>query len=515
MTSTTESRKDALQELKLPNLSPTALLSASSHRSTNAVAGLKNGFQSLSVGIVGGVGAILGLPVYLSMEGYKKRGYAGSVAGGLLGTVAGSLVGGGLLIGGTLGFAIQSVVGLVSTPMYLYHTAYEKKFYDEDSGEWIHYDIEKEKEKFSSCNEQEFLEKVASNATDSQLFSINASSKVVPTQPGESDLHVSERKKRTVTDRHLYDLLGVEPEATAGEIKKAYYIKAKQHHPDRNPNNPAAKLTFQQIGQAYQILSDPRQRDIYDNIGKAMIEKSSQYPTDVDANILYTLIFGSEQFESLVGELQIIYKIKYFMEAKPKPEIVLRFYQRKRELSCITNLLTKLDVYSQGDKEIFKEKALKEVEELNETFMGKLLLQLIGNIYLEKTNLYFNKAYLANIELMKIGRGMKNNWNFVSHGTNALMTGVKLTKMQQQAEQMIEEEKQKKLATATAGQAEADGAASESLPSSSSSSSSSTSSESKDPKESPFSLENLYGPNPTTERKEEVGQIIQQFTKES
>jgi len=45
----------------------------------------------------------------------------------------------------------------------------------------------------------------------------------------------SGQANKTVTDKELYEVLEVQPNATANEIKKAYYIKAKQHHPDRNP----------------------------------------------------------------------------------------------------------------------------------------------------------------------------------------------------------------------------------------------------------------------------------------
>ena len=47
---------------------------------------------------------------------------------------------------------------------------------------------------------------------------------------------------------------GIEPEATPSEIKKAYYIKAKESHPDRNPNNAAASANFQKIGQVCNLF---------------------------------------------------------------------------------------------------------------------------------------------------------------------------------------------------------------------------------------------------------------------
>lgn len=65
-----------------------------------------------------------------------------------------------------------------------------------------------------------------------------------------------------------YKILGLNKNATAEEIKKAYRKLARQHHPDLNPNDPEADKRFQQINEANEVLSDPEKRKKYDQYGK-------------------------------------------------------------------------------------------------------------------------------------------------------------------------------------------------------------------------------------------------------
>ena len=61
-----------------------------------------------------------------------------------------------------------------------------------------------------------------------------------------------------------YELLGVKPDASADEIRKAYRKLAKQFHPDINPGKPEAEATFKEISAAYDLLSDSDKRARYD-----------------------------------------------------------------------------------------------------------------------------------------------------------------------------------------------------------------------------------------------------------
>lgn len=106
-----------------------------------------------------------------------------------------------------------------------------------------------------------------------------------------------------VADTSYYDLLGIEPTATPGEIKKAYRKKSVKEHPDKNPNDPQATERFQAISEAYQVLSDDSLRAKYDKYGKKEAVPQGGFE---DAAEQFSAIFGGESFSSYIGELQLL-----------------------------------------------------------------------------------------------------------------------------------------------------------------------------------------------------------------
>ena len=70
-----------------------------------------------------------------------------------------------------------------------------------------------------------------------------------------------------MSKRDYYEVLGLTKTASEDEIKKAYRKLAMQYHPDRNPDDPTAQGKFQEVGEAYQHLSDPEKRSHYDAVG--------------------------------------------------------------------------------------------------------------------------------------------------------------------------------------------------------------------------------------------------------
>jgi molecular chaperone DnaJ len=71
----------------------------------------------------------------------------------------------------------------------------------------------------------------------------------------------------TIHRRDYYEVLGVERDADTAAVKRAYRKKALEFHPDRNPDDPAAEERFKEASEAYQVLSDPEKRAVYDRFG--------------------------------------------------------------------------------------------------------------------------------------------------------------------------------------------------------------------------------------------------------
>ena len=98
--------------------------------------------------------------------------------------------------------------------------------------------------------------------------------------------------------RCYYEILSVEKAASQDDIKRAYRRQAMKWHPDRNPGNPEAEVEFKACAEAYEVLSDPERRQLYDRHGHAGLRQNPVHDVrtrDVaDIFSMFNDIFGQQ-----------------------------------------------------------------------------------------------------------------------------------------------------------------------------------------------------------------------------
>jgi molecular chaperone DnaJ len=115
-----------------------------------------------------------------------------------------------------------------------------------------------------------------------------------------------------------YDVLGVERGASADEVKSAFRRLAQRFHPDKNPGDDGAQQKFKEINAAYQILSDPEKRAMFDRFGNAGV--SGGMPGGFDISDL-----GNINMDGIFGDLLRGFGIRTGDRGDIKKEIVVTF----------------------------------------------------------------------------------------------------------------------------------------------------------------------------------------------
>lgn len=305
-----------------------------------------------------------------------------------------------------------------------------------------------------------------------------------------------------VVDTAYYDILSINTDATQLEIKKAYRKKAIIHHPDKNPDDATASEKFKQIGEAYQVLSDPALRSRYDQFGK---ENAVPREGFEDPNEFFDLIFGGVAFKDYIGELTLLKNLTKSFEmvneeeplseegntedvqhrlaisseeydfetensfdpearrtqlaelkkkkqenemAKFDEECRVKKVEMEKELA--EKLVNRLALWTETDKRddvtaSFRSKLGYETESLKMESFGLEILHVIGSIYKQKGETLLKKQGFLGVmgwvsSMKEKGDVVVDTFKTISTALDAQATMERLTKMQQRRDDAKKEE---------------------------------------------------------------------------
>jgi curved DNA-binding protein CbpA len=276
-------------------------------------------------------------------------------------------------------------------------------------------------------------------------------------------------EERQVADREYYNLLEVSTNADSATIKKAYYRKARQTHPDKNPNDEEAARKFQELGHAYQVLSNEQSRAKYDKQGKT--DSSAEEMNEIDPYVFFAVMFGSEAVEPYIGELWIANTADSVMKSDGVPadmdvesmteeeqnEIAMKQYkamkekdelkQRKRQVKCAMNLRKRIQSY-ENDPKAFALSCQEEAFEIAKGAYGELYCHTIGFAMRVAAEEYlgFENSFLG-----LGGHVARTKRNAKAFGTNMSILGAGLKAVSAGSKTMAEAENLQRRAEANQG----------------------------------------------------------------
>ncbi|PNW81790.1 hypothetical protein CHLRE_06g260350v5 [Chlamydomonas reinhardtii] len=293
----------------------------------DAGAGLASGLKSIAKGILGGAAGLVAAPIVGASQG-GVTGFAKGLASGVVGAVVLPVTGVGV-------GAVQLVRGVINTPEAVMQSS-QGKLWDESRREWVEKDA------------------------------------IVSLEPPGTEKDAGGYRRPQSGDDY-YAILGVEHNATPDQIKKQYYILARKFHPDKNPNDETAHEKFQKLGEAYQVLGNEELRARYDSHGAAGLDVNF-----MEGGAFFNMLFGSDQFEHLVGELFIA------CAARSGGQVASAEMAREQGLRvsklCV-NLKTLLKRYVEGDEEGFVISMRAEADRLVKASFGETMLHTVGKVY--------------------------------------------------------------------------------------------------------------------------------------
>jgi len=221
-------------------------------------------------------------------------------------------------------------------------------------------------------------------------------------------------------ETEFYEILGVSIDATPAQIKKGYYQMAKIHHPDKGGSEDKFKL----ISHAYEVLSDPAKRELYNKHGKVVFEKGAAAGEFHDPRELFSRMFGGGKFEEFFGIVSM-----FDMDASGADEATTMIC---RVIDLSDKLLVRLKPWLDGKHDQFRKETTDLAEELKAQDHGPDLLEHIGYVYSQEARQHLGGFLGKWAEFKEIT-------HTVSQGVGALKSAMKLEQRQQElAEQQGE-----------------------------------------------------------------------------
>ncbi|CAE7278085.1 ATJ10 [Symbiodinium natans] len=329
----------------------------------DAVAGTASGLKTMARGVGVGLASLVVQP-YVGAKCGGIKGFAKGCGTGLAtcvgSTVAGTVVGSG-----------QIVRGVVNTPGAILRTA-RGEVWNSETRKW-------EKDWYSLP--EEAAEVLCQDDEEAC---------------GESRARTGSSRK--VHHTELYDILGVRPEASEAEIRRAFYKKSLALHPDKNPDNPEATKQFQAVSDAYRILGDEERRRAYDELGK---DTAAANLPKIEPVVFFAALFGTHHFEPFVGRLRLAQDIDTDMQLMMRDIIAaedeesgqidalkvsrahkrMQALERRRQVQCAVTLASRLDEARLQEEGRWEAEQRAEAKRLSQVPSGVEMLYLIGWLY--------------------------------------------------------------------------------------------------------------------------------------
>jgi len=351
--------------------------------------------KSVSIGSVSGLALLAGgLKV-----GFSLAGVVGGVVGGILGAISGAVA----LLCGFVNGGYQLLQGVRRTPQ-AFRSSREGMIWNMHLQAWELYNLDEEAKELSHSH-----------------------------QDGKN-------RSGHVKNVELYDLLGVETDATPAQIKRGYYREARNVHPDKNPDNVVeADEKFRKVSVAYQTLIDDKKRAAYDARG-SIDENESMI--DFDPYVFFAVFFGtSDLVDSYIGDLEIASFSNNIMKLantnannEPSNFDMNQFFElwsdssRTRQVDIALHLRTQMQPFVEGhqSREEFtkwcRQEAL-DMAEKNVAFGGTFLSTIGSNLKMEaKHFLGSNASFLGlkglAVSIQKRAQGTGTKWTMLKKTFN-------------------------------------------------------------------------------------------------